>query len=551
MFVASRVAAIAISIFLPLAAAETGKPNVVLVTLDTAGDGDSAGLERLAKEGTVLSHVIGSGAPAARQAEILSGAHALRCGVVSPFGGRNWLRPEVPLASELFRASGYRTAMIGTWYLGDNLPLRPDDRGYEKVFVHGSGGIGTLSDRWGNQTVDPWIRTPEGWIPTQGKIDETLVNEALKVLGEIQSDKPAFITLSLGGNAGAQSPAISKLLDEMERLKLSQRTLMVVRIAGEKGADRLFFRWPGRIAGGKAITVNVSPMDVYPSVVGFTGIRHFVDWKGDGVDLSTALSGKGEFPTNRLFAAHPGDWAAGEVPDRFKNTGFQIEDDRWKLVGTSLYDLKEDPKGGLDVFEQHPAEVTRLLSAYGRWWQDVRIGLLDPVRVRIGDSRQPVVRLSAMDWWPSLEVPTAAGPETVDTQLKLREVLARLTNPDEGPKMKAIAGRWRLQVAQTGHYRITISKVPIEMPKEERGQLAPFQAGTVHVRSGKYEERTQSVKGATAISMGVDFNEGPADLEAWVDNQLAEKEILGAFFVTIERTGERKLPDPDWKPQPK
>lgn len=550
MFVASRVAAIAICLLLPGIAAAGENPNVVLVTLDL-GDQEATGLEKLKEESTCLSEVIGSSFPAGLHAELLSGTHAFRCGVVSSLGGRNWIRPESALLPELMRASGYRTAMVGTWYFGDNLPLRPEDRGFDQVEVHGSGGLGSLADRWGNQTINPWMRTRGGWVTTTGAAEDVLITGAIHWLSDAKDERPIFLHLSLGRTIHPKAAKLTDLLAEMDRLKLSEKTLIIVQMMGSKGTGPIFFRWPGHVIAGKNLTNHASSMDVYPTIVGFTGIKHFVDWKGDGVDLSEALEGKGEFPSNRLLAEHPGNWPAGEHPDRYRNSGYGIQDDRWKLEGTDLYDLKEDPKGTTNVFEKNPQEVTRLLTAYGKWWQGVRTSLLEPVRVRVGDARQPVVKLSAMDWWPSNETLEADSAASCGTQEQVRALLDRLAVPDEARKMRSIAGRWRLQVAQTGHYRVTLSKVPNEMAKEDREKLAPLAAGTIHVRSGKYEEKAKGGKGVTAISLGVDLNEGPADLEAWFENQMGEKQILGAFFISIERIGERKMPDPDWKPQKK
>jgi len=63
--------------------------------------------------------------------------------------------------------------------------------------------------------------------------------------------------------------------------------------------------------------------------------------------------------------------------------------------------------------------------------------------------------------------------------------------------------------------------------------------------------KTQLLEGATSISLGIDLNEGPVDVEAWFENQNGEKRILGAFFATFERTGERKMPDSDVKVKPR
>ena len=43
---------------------------------------------------------------------------------------------------EMLREAGYTTGIFGKWHLGDQDPYRPDQRGFDEVFMHGAGGIG-------------------------------------------------------------------------------------------------------------------------------------------------------------------------------------------------------------------------------------------------------------------------------------------------------------------------------------------------------------------------------------------------------------------------
>ena len=56
--------------------------------------------------------------------------------------------------AEAFRDSGYHTFMAGKWHLGDNYPYRPQDRGFEMALYHKAGGVGNISDYWGNDYFD-------------------------------------------------------------------------------------------------------------------------------------------------------------------------------------------------------------------------------------------------------------------------------------------------------------------------------------------------------------------------------------------------------------
>ncbi|MGE9270369.1 MAG: hypothetical protein ACQKBU_06155, partial [Verrucomicrobiales bacterium] len=71
-----------------------------------------------------------------------------------------------------------------------------------------------------------------------------------------------------------------------------------------------------------------------------------------------------------------------------------------------------------------------------------------------------------------------------------------------------------------------------------------------HVRVGKQEVQLQVMEGASSVSVSVDLDEGPQDLEAWFHGQLPGDRKLGAFFVTLERIGEKSMEMPEFKVVP-
>jgi len=46
------------------------------------------------------------------------------------------------------------------------------------------------------------------------------------------------------------------------------------------------------------------------------------------------------------------------------------------------------------------------------------------------------------------------------------------------------------------------------------------------------------------VTVGMDLPQGAVEFETWFDGQLPGERIVGAFFVGLERVGDRKLPDP-------
>ena len=111
--------------------------------------------------------------------------------------------------------------------------------------------------------------------------------------------------------------------------------------------------------------------------------------------------------------------------------------------------------------------------------------------------------------------------------------------------MAEISGHWKLRAARDGHYQVTLSLLPGEASETERNRLGQLKAGTVHIRAGRREVEMPLIRTATSVTMGMDINAGELDLEAWFTGQLPGKGILGAFFVSIERAGDRRTPDID------
>jgi len=516
----------AIALLMAMASAAEPGPNVVIVhasneTVKAVG-------------GTVFPEAIGGSFPAASQAELLSGRHEFACGVSHSFGGRNWIRPDELLLPERFRQAGYRTALAGDWWLGHALPCRPQDKGFEDVFA--TEPDGTLDGRWG---VAP------------GSLSETRKTSALKWLGERAKDgKPFFLEVTW-----PKGESLSGLTGEIDRLGLTERTLVVAMGESKNGESfpantiaPLAFRWAGKYAA-RTVIAPVSWRDVASSVAAACGIEFPA---GEGIDLGTVLSGKAEPQAGRKFFQHAGGWPGDDSPARHRMQAFAVRDEHWLLQGLEWFDLTKPVTNRQGESEPRPAMTAGWLQEYGAWWQRVSPGLQELVRVSIGDERQPVVRLNASSWWPSREVSDAKGAELCRDQATLRELLEQLADPDPSQlaALPAISGHWKLNVAREGHYRVTLWKLPPEATDDERKRLGKLRAGKVHLRAGKFELQSGVLENATAVTVGMDFAQGPVEFEAWFDGQLPGDRILGAFFVSLERVGERKLPDPDWSVRP-
>jgi arylsulfatase A-like enzyme len=129
---------------------------VIVIITDDQGYGDmgvhgnsrlrTPNLDRLARQSVQLKKFYVCPVCSPTRASLLTGRYNYRTGVVDTFQGRSMMHPdEVTLAERLTQA-GYRTGIFGKWHLGDNVPLRPLDQGFEEALVLKGGGIGQPSD---------------------------------------------------------------------------------------------------------------------------------------------------------------------------------------------------------------------------------------------------------------------------------------------------------------------------------------------------------------------------------------------------------------------
>ena len=73
----------------------------------------------------------------------------------------------------MLKTAGYTTGIFGKWHLGDEDPYQPQNRGFDKSFIHGGGGIGqnflgSLADVPGNSYLDPIIKHNSRFEQTKG-----------------------------------------------------------------------------------------------------------------------------------------------------------------------------------------------------------------------------------------------------------------------------------------------------------------------------------------------------------------------------------------------
>ena len=98
--------------------------------------------------------------------------------------------------ADVFADNGYVTGMMGKWHLGDNAPHRPQDRGFQDVVWHRCGGIGQVSDYWGNDYFDDTYERNGELEKFEGYCTDIWFAESLRFIKE-NRDRPSFLYLLL------------------------------------------------------------------------------------------------------------------------------------------------------------------------------------------------------------------------------------------------------------------------------------------------------------------------------------------------------------------
>lgn len=131
-----------------LMAADTSKPNIIIVLTDDQGYNDlscygsktikSPRIDQLAEEGLKLtSYYVASPVCSASRAALLTGRYPKHVGVPGVFfpnRGHKGLDPKHQTIAKLLKSVGYATKAVGKWHLGDELEFLPTNQGFDSYY---------------------------------------------------------------------------------------------------------------------------------------------------------------------------------------------------------------------------------------------------------------------------------------------------------------------------------------------------------------------------------------------------------------------------------
>lgn len=380
-------------------------------------------LDAMAREGVrATSAYAPSPSCSPTRASLLTGRYAFRVGVRAPFAPRSSrglrAREHVTLP-QVLHGAGYRTMVVGKWHLGDQPGMRPLDHGFDRfvgmLYSHDyKDPFVQTPERlalWDGEQR----RVEE---PEPATLTATYTQEAVAFIRDSAAAKrPFFLYLShamphvplpaspkwRGSTSSLYGDVIAELDDSVGQLRaalaaagVADNTLVV--FTSDNGPwnampSRMFTRdlvkpwdhgtpgpfrggkagtyegghrvpllavWPGTIAAGQVTDAPLSLIDIFPTVLGRTGLAAKLPANVDGVDVWPAVAGK----------TH----ALGERMLLYDNNGKAeaIRVGPWKLrVSVSgqadarreqseLFHLLDDPSERHDQAAARPEVVARL-----------------------------------------------------------------------------------------------------------------------------------------------------------------------------------------------
>jgi arylsulfatase A-like enzyme len=500
-------------------------PNIVFVLTDDQGYGDlgchgnpviqTPNIDTLYRESVRLTdfHVGPTCAPT--RAGLLTGHYHNSTGVWHTIGGRSLLRRDEWSLATALSEGGYATGLFGKWHLGDNIPYRPQERGFQTVVAHGGGGVGQTPDYWGNNYQDDTYAVNGEWRSFEGYCTDIWFNEALGFIDQ-NRERPFFCYISTNaphspyivdeaysdpyvgkvehqdradfyGMISAIDENVGKLRAKLEEWGLAETTIFIFMtdngtsggadldrdqyvtggynagMRGLKGSEYegghrvpFFVYWPdGALTGGRDVTALTANVDVMPTLLELCGVSSGAH-QFDGASLVPLLEGRDDGWPDRILVT---DSQRVAYPIKWRQSAAMSR--QWRLInGRELYQIQVDPEQRHDVAAEHPEVVSHMREGYEAWWTRVSEQFDATIPIPVGLEAGETVLLTTHDW------------RNDPVECAWNQALVR-----EGHRCN---GYWEIEVAQPGVYCFELRRWP---RIEDRaiiegipGEIKPFTA---------------------------------------------------------------------------
>ncbi|MFC1766365.1 arylsulfatase [Planctomycetota bacterium] len=292
--------------------------------------------------------------------------------------------------------------------------------------------VGTQSDAPGNSYFDPIIKHNNSFVKTKGYCTDVFFKQALGWIkaNKDNKERPFFAYIPTNaphepyrvesryqelyqGKCRDRSAAffgmitnidenMGVLMEKLDTWELSKNTLLIFMTdngtaAGtynynmkfkkgspHEGGSRvpLFMRLPGKIQPGIDVDRITRHYDLFPTLAGIAGAPIPTGLELDGRSLLPLIEDSTVQWSDRNLFFHVGRWNKKGVsgrwgqgntdPDEAKYKSFAVRNEKWRLVGTALYNIEQDPGEEKDLSKQYPEVVSEMLKSFDAWWAQVR-----------------------------------------------------------------------------------------------------------------------------------------------------------------------------------
>ncbi len=182
-------------------------PNVILVMTDDQGYGDlsahgspdvlTPNLDLLHEQSISFTDFQASPTCAPTRSAIMTGRAPFKNGITHTINERERMSLKASTIAELLGNNGYTTGIFGKWHLGDEEEHQPENRGFDRVFIHGAGGIGqsykcSCADAPGNSYFDPIVKDQSIFVKTEGFCTDVFFDEGMRWIRDNEEKNQKF-----------------------------------------------------------------------------------------------------------------------------------------------------------------------------------------------------------------------------------------------------------------------------------------------------------------------------------------------------------------------
>lgn len=430
------------------ATAAAHQPNIVIILTDDQGWGDlgfngntnlaTPNIDRLAEQGTVLSHFFVQPLCAPTRAELLTGRYYPRTGVHGVTRREEYMNLDETTLGDVFKAGGYSTGCFGKWHNGSPYPYHPNGRGFDEFY-------GFCCGHWGNY-FDGTVEHNGEETHFEGYINDAFTEEAMRFIGKHQEQPFLCYVAYNTPHSPFQVPDrwyakfsdkelaqrhrdpdkeeidetrcvlamcenldwnVGRMVDCVDALNLTRDTIFVYfsdngpntwrwngGMRGKKGfcdeggvRSPCILTWPGVIPAAKQIPTIAGAIDLLPTLAGFAGIP-LSEARLDGLDLKPLLNGDAaNWPDRGLFA------------HAINNKFTSIRTQQYRAGGNAkgLFDMDADPGQEHDLAMELPGVYEALQNKINTWRRNV-LPEKPPERfIPVGYRTFPLTVLNAQD----------------------------------------------------------------------------------------------------------------------------------------------------------